>query len=337
MDSKTKFQPKNNGFSWVDALFYFTVSLLIAVVFCYAMFFVKNNAQKKEIAEHEVELQDIGTDQQKQYEKTVIYYQKKIKDFLVLFRNHEFASRTFAFMQDETLSDIWFKQFNLDKKNEKIQLLGEAKNMEIFSRQVANFETSEYVEGVDALNSNIAEAGATIFNVNLNMTSALFSYIPEMTAGSDTQTLVTESSQDIFQKSQGSDGKMITVFDILLNPEVIGQVDQENKKILVEVPYGTDVFNLTPLIIISPGASVSPASSVAQNFAQPIVYTVTAENGSMQKYTVTVNILPSPEEKKQKQSFNFIFVITGFLLLVVATITGMFLINKFKNKKKNEA
>jgi len=61
--------------------------------------------------------------------------------------------------------------------------------------------------------------------------------------------------------------------------------------IAVTVPYGTNVTALTPTIAIS-GASVSPASGAAQNFTNPVTYTVTAEDGSTKTYTVTVTVAP---------------------------------------------
>ena len=61
-------------------------------------------------------------------------------------------------------------------------------------------------------------------------------------------------------------------------------------QIEVTVPHGTDITSLTPAITVSEGASVFPASGVAQNFSVPVVYTVTAEDGSQQTYTVTVAV-----------------------------------------------
>jgi glucan-binding YG repeat protein len=58
--------------------------------------------------------------------------------------------------------------------------------------------------------------------------------------------------------------------------------------IRVTVPAGTDVTALAPTIIVSEGASVSPASGVARDFTAPVTYTVTAENGGAKTYTVTV-------------------------------------------------
>ncbi|MGQ9847243.1 MAG: DUF5018 domain-containing protein, partial [Bacteroidales bacterium] len=57
------------------------------------------------------------------------------------------------------------------------------------------------------------------------------------------------------------------------------------------MPYGTDVTNLTPTITISQGATISPLSGVAQDFTNPVQYTVLAENGVDQKiWTVTITI-----------------------------------------------
>ncbi len=58
--------------------------------------------------------------------------------------------------------------------------------------------------------------------------------------------------------------------------------------IAITVPSGTDVSALTPTIAFT-GASISPASGAAQNFTNPVTYTVTAEDGSATIYTVIVN------------------------------------------------
>ena len=59
--------------------------------------------------------------------------------------------------------------------------------------------------------------------------------------------------------------------------------------ISASVPFNVVVTALVPTITLSDGrATVSPASGVAQNFTNPITYTVTAQDGTTQKYTVTV-------------------------------------------------
>jgi len=74
----------------------------------------------------------------------------------------------------------------------------------------------------------------------------------------------------------------ITAFSVL---GVAGTITGSN--IVVTVPYSTVVTSLTPTIIHT-GVSVSPASGVAQDFTNAIIYTVTAADYSTKDYTVTV-------------------------------------------------
>ena len=74
-------------------------------------------------------------------------------------------------------------------------------------------------------------------------------------------------------------------------------IDDEAGTIAVEVPYGTTVTALEPVIALSDGATVSPVSGAGTNFTAPVTYTVTAEDGVTEKeYVVTVAIAdPSTE------------------------------------------
>lgn len=67
-----------------------------------------------------------------------------------------------------------------------------------------------------------------------------------------------------------------------------GVIDQIARKISFVLPAGTDVTQLVPTIEVSEGATVDPASGVAQDFTNPMTYTVTAQNGTTAVYTVTV-------------------------------------------------
>jgi titin len=88
----------------------------------------------------------------------------------------------------------------------------------------------------------------------------------------------------------GSSNKTITGFSF----SGIGVSEIINgTEIGITVPYGTGVTNLTPIITFN-GASISPLSGVAQDFTNPVTYTVTAENTSIQNYIVTVSVAPVP-------------------------------------------
>jgi hypothetical protein len=82
----------------------------------------------------------------------------------------------------------------------------------------------------------------------------------------------------------------ITSFQI---PEQIGEtiIDDNLHTVFVEVPEGTIVTALTPEITISENAVIDPENGTPQDFTEPFVYTVTAENGDQQEWTVTVDVL----------------------------------------------
>jgi hypothetical protein len=74
-----------------------------------------------------------------------------------------------------------------------------------------------------------------------------------------------------------------------LDPKVAGFVSEDSKVVSVVVPAGTDIKALIPTIVVSEKAKVSPASGAAQDFSSPVTYTVTAEDGSEQKYKLSVS------------------------------------------------
>ncbi|MDL2262699.1 DUF5018 domain-containing protein, partial [Bacteroidales bacterium OttesenSCG-928-I21] len=68
-------------------------------------------------------------------------------------------------------------------------------------------------------------------------------------------------------------------------------IDDEAKTVTIMVEHGTDISNLTPTIEISGLASITPETGVAQDFTNPVTYTVTAQNGDVETWTVTVTEL----------------------------------------------
>lgn len=76
-----------------------------------------------------------------------------------------------------------------------------------------------------------------------------------------------------------------------LTPAVTAMIDATAKTVKAEVPIGTDLTKLVPTLTVSEKATISPASGVVQDFSKAVTYTVTAEDGSTQVYTVTISII----------------------------------------------
>jgi hypothetical protein len=103
---------------------------------------------------------------------------------------------------------------------------------------------------------------------------------------------------------KSSDNLVTAVYTVTVNKSAV-RTDKEllafgpeavidGTNVLWAVPYGSNTASLNPLVVVSPLATVSPAPGTPQNFTNPVLYTVTAEDGSSQVYTVTAVVGPPP-------------------------------------------
>ncbi len=80
-----------------------------------------------------------------------------------------------------------------------------------------------------------------------------------------------------------------------LTQDVSGTVNESNKTVTITLPPLTAVNNLIATFSISPkstikvGTIVQQSGTTANTFTNPVLYTVTAEDGTQQTYTVAVN------------------------------------------------
>jgi hypothetical protein len=330
------------------------ISLLVATAFCYLVFLLENDIQRKAIQEQEQKLLTVGTELQKDQEKVVVEYRSKINDFTKLIENHEFASNVFAFMQAQTMPNVWFQNFSLDAKGSSVQLTGEANDLDALSRQVASLEKNKYIKNLGTVSSLLGESARVQFNLSLALQKNIFSYIADN--NSLTETTTPSFGVDVLVGEEPSDGtanlkeepeedtgtpvtlsneNFITAFHLKLDPEVIGTINQDNFTITLEVPYGTNVKNLISSIVLSPGATVVPDSGVSQDFTNPVEYIVIAQDETVQKYGVTVVVLPAPESNQPEESNNNLLtvIITVIIVLVISGVGAFIFWKKFKQPK----
>jgi type IV secretory pathway ATPase VirB11/archaellum biosynthesis ATPase len=92
------------------------------------------------------------------------------------------------------------------------------------------------------------------------------------------------------QTTQISSAKSLTAFSLA---GVTGSINETNKTIVVVVSTGTDLSALAPTfsftgLRVSVGSVAQISGNSTNDFNNPVVYTVTAENGSTTSYVVTV-------------------------------------------------
>jgi hypothetical protein len=122
-------------------------------------------------------------------------------------------------------------------------------------------------------------------------------------SSSDSTGLTTSQGTGI------SSAKAITAFSFT-NPSATGTVSETTHAIAVTVPAGTDITALIATFTTS-GASVTVGTTVQvsgvtpNNFASPVVYTVSAADGTTIDYTVTVNVTAMPPVAAGKAFLTF--------------------------------
>lgn len=82
-------------------------------------------------------------------------------------------------------------------------------------------------------------------------------------------------------------------------------IDTTARTVALEVINGTSLTALVPTITTSLGATISPASGVAQDFTNPVTYTVTAQDGSTTKtWTATVTVSAALSSEAEITAFS---------------------------------
>ncbi len=100
-----------------------------------------------------------------------------------------------------------------------------------------------------------------------------------ITAANGTQT--THKVTGVIVKSPEAAIEEFRLPDANLDGYVI-----EDQKVVGLVPGGIDVSAQKPKLTLSPHTTISPDTSLVQDFSKPVVYTLTADDGTQVEYTV---------------------------------------------------
>lgn len=184
---------RDNKLWWVDVVFYFVISSLIATILCYLIFVMKINSQELSIEDYDKSLATVGTDEQKEMEKQIFEEQKRINDYAPLIKDHRIFSNILAFLEQNTLPNVWFSRFSLGGKDADITLSGEAESVEVFSRQISVFEGNEYLTKITVLGSTLGDQNRTNFNLVLSLDPKIFAFIIESTS----ETILEELPEEL--------------------------------------------------------------------------------------------------------------------------------------------
>ena len=87
----------------------------------------------------------------------------------------------------------------------------------------------------------------------------------------------------------GQENKILS-FSVLANNEtIVGNINQDTKIINFDIGE-LNKSAIVPILSVSEYATISPDVTVPQNFENPVIYTVTAENGDKRVYKIIANM-----------------------------------------------
>jgi len=175
----SSYQLKYKESLWIDVIFYFLYALIIAVVFSYFILMVKVYIDSQAVNELDNRTANHEFSQQKIYEKEILDYQKKIDNYSAIVSRYKISSNILSFIEQTTLSNVWFLSLDMSQLTDEIKLSGQAENMEVLGRQIQVFEKSQdYINHIKVFNSDIEPSGKVRFILNLSLNPKIFSYKP---------------------------------------------------------------------------------------------------------------------------------------------------------------
>lgn len=160
--------------SLINSLFYLSLILLIILGACYFGMRIKISSFKFQIEETKVNVAKIKTEGDKETEKQVLGYQKKINDFSELFHEHKITSSFLEFLGDSTHPKVSFSGLDLDTRTAEAVLEGETEDFKTLGEQILYLKGNKLVKGLDLSNLALGKEGEVIFTINLSLDPKIF-------------------------------------------------------------------------------------------------------------------------------------------------------------------
>lgn len=112
-----------------------------------------------------------------------------------------------------------------------------------------------------------------------------------------------DGDMDVLHEASASGGYFPLFIKLLSDADILGfsltdetgspTINTTLLTVETEVGAAADITSLSPIIDVSVNANIDPVSGVAQDFTNSVTYSITAEDGTIKNWTVTVEQIPS--------------------------------------------
>lgn len=159
---KTQPQP----FLLKNIVVYGAVVVLVVATSGLASFVILKNNANNRIADIEAVLRAGETVQQRNLQKSVLGYQRKIQDFTQLLSSRKDATPFLPLVDSRTHPSVFFKEASLDVLLSRIVLKGQTTDFRTLGEQLVSFEETKQVENMKLSDVSLAE-GSVVFTLEL--------------------------------------------------------------------------------------------------------------------------------------------------------------------------
>jgi hypothetical protein len=166
---------RNKQFWWGDVIYNLALTFILITVFAYVLFSYKIYLYNGQIDDVNKRISSYGTPEQKEYEKEIFAAKKKIDDFSSIIGDHKISSNILSFVQDHTISNVWFSNFDMSQTTDDLKLSVQAQNIDAVSKQILVFEQEDtYVKKVSLSGVSKSVDGGVSFSLDLLLEPKIF-------------------------------------------------------------------------------------------------------------------------------------------------------------------
>ena len=158
----------------INFLFYLSLILVIILGACYFGMKIKISSIKSQIEETKVNVSKIKIEGDKETERQVLGYQKKINDFSKLFKEHKITSSFLGFLRGSTHLKVSFSTLDLNVETAQVILGGETENFKTLGEQILYLKGSEFIKGLNLSNLALGKEGDVNFDISLSLNPEIF-------------------------------------------------------------------------------------------------------------------------------------------------------------------
>lgn len=159
---------------WFNILFYISIGLLISAILSYFLldYFQRNTNQV--LKEIEASLLVSRTPEEQELERSIVQYQRKIDDFVLIFNRHQTNSNSFTFLEEITHPNVVFSQFDLTKPS--LSLSGTAENFVVLGQQLSIFQENPKILKTNLSTISLGKEGGVGFTFTLSLSPEIFEF-----------------------------------------------------------------------------------------------------------------------------------------------------------------